>query len=120
MLKKLLLLSISLLWVASMSAQQVPDSLRLHAGYFDPSEGLESGPRGPVDQLTVGLEGHTLYMSNVDFDVTLQLTDANNCVVYTTFVAANTYSVVLPSYLTGEYKIILIDDERFFWGYITL
>lgn len=103
-----------------MSAQQVPNSLRLHAGYFDPSEGLESGPRGPVDQLTIGLEGHTLYMSNVGFDVTLQLTDANNSVVYTTFVAANTYSVVLPSYLTGEYKIILIDDERFFWGYIEL
>lgn len=77
-------------------------------------------PRGPEELLTVGLEGHTLYMSNVDFDVTLQLTDANNCVVYTTFVAANTYSVVLPSYLTGEYKIILIDDERFFWGYIEL
>lgn len=123
MLKKLLLLFISLLWVTTLSAQNAPviQYVQLQVGYFDPYMGTTSGrPRGPEDPLTIGLEDHTLYMSNVDFDVTLQLTDANDNVVYTTFVAANTSTVVLPSYLSGEYKIELIDDERCFWGYITL
>jgi len=122
MLKKLLLLTVSLLWVTTMSAQHAPVTqyVQLQVGYFDPYGGLESGSRGPEDPLTIGLEDHTLYMSNVDFDVTLQLTDVNDNVVYTTFVAANTSTVVLPSTLTGEYKIELIDDERCFWGFIEL
>lgn len=105
-----------------MSAQTMPigQCVQLQVRFYDPSEGLESGTRGPEDPLTIGLEDHTLYMSNVDFDVTLQLKDANDNVVYTTFVAANTSTVVLPSTLTGEYKIELIDDERCFWGYIAL
>ena len=123
MLKKLLLLTVSLLWVTTMSAQHAPVTqyVQLQVHYFDP-EGTTLGerPRGPEDPLTIGLEDHTLYMSNVDFDVTLQLKDANDNVVYTTFVAANTSTVVLPSTLTGEYKIELIDDERCFWGYIAL
>lgn len=123
MLKKFLLLSISLLWAVSMSAQNVhvTQYVQLQVAIFDPTNSQGTLPRGPLeDPLTIGLEDHTLYMSNVDFDVTLQLTDANDNVVYTTFVAANTSTVVLPSYLSGEYKIELIDDERCFWGYIAL
>lgn len=122
MLKKFLLLSISLLWAVSISAQNAPVTqyVQLQVAIFDPSNGAGGLPRGPEDPLTIGLEDHTLYMSNVDFDVTLQLTDANDNVVYTTFVVANTSTVVLPSYLSGEYKIELIDDERCFWGYIDL
>ena len=122
MLKKFLLLSISLLWAVSMSAQTMPvgQCVQLQVKYLDPTFSQTGMPRGPEDPLTIGLEDHTLYMSNVDFDVTLQLTDANDNVVYTTFVAANTSTVVLPSYLSGEYKIELIDDERCFWGYIEL
>ena len=122
MLKKLLLLTVSLLWVTTMSAQQAPVTqyVQLQLMIFHPIGHQGDHPRGPEDPLTIGLEDHTLYMSNVDFDVTLQLKDANDNVVYTTFVAANTSTVVLPSTLTGEYKIELIDDERCFWGYIAL
>ena len=70
--------------------------------------------------LSIGLEDHTLYMSNVDFDCELQILDENDDVVYTTFVAANTSTIVLPSTLLGEYQILLIDEERYFYGWLNL
>lgn len=122
MVKRLLFIFIMALGTVFSYGQNigVPHNVVLQVNYFDPYKGLGNQPRGPENPLTIGLEDHTLYMSNVDFDITLQLTDANDNVVYTTFVAANTSTVVLPSTLTGEYKIELIDDERCFWGYIEL
>lgn len=126
MAKKLFILAVVLgalfFSTQQMSAQNGMHILdvQLQVRYLDPTPSQVGRPRGPEDPLTIGLEDHTLYMSNVNFDVTLQLTDANDNVVYTTFVAANTSMVVLPSTLTGEYKIVLIDDERCFWGYIEL
>lgn len=54
MIKKILLFSISLLWAASMSAQQV--SIPLQVGYFDPSGPMGEQPRSPIKAPTVYLE----------------------------------------------------------------
>lgn len=97
-----------------------PMNVVLQVRYFDPYEGLTGGQRGPVDPLTIGLEDHTLYMSNVDFDCELQILDENDNVVYSTFVVANTTTVVLPSTLSGDYQILLIDEDRYFSGWINM
>ena len=102
------------------SAQNLMVNVQLQVRYFDPSHGLESESRGPADPLTIGLEDHTLYMSNVDFDCELQILDENDNVVYSTFVVANTTTVVLPSTLSGDYQILLIDEDRYFSGWINL
>lgn len=65
-------------------------------------------PKSPVECPTVSIDGHTLYLYGVDFDLTLQLVDENDDVVYTVFVPANTASVVLPATLTGEFELQLI------------
>ena len=102
------------------SAQNLMVNVQLQVRYFDPTNSQGEIARGPVDPLTIGLEDHTLYMSNVDFDCELQILDENDNVVYSTFVVANTTTVVLPSTLSGDYQLLLIDEDRYFSGWINL
>lgn len=118
MLKKILLLCISLFWVTSMSAQQVP--VKLHAGYFDPSSGLENGPRSPINPPIVYLEDNTLSFAADHPEYVLYIKDENETVVYSTVVTSATTEVVLPSTLSGDYEIDLVMDDWYFWGHIEL
>jgi hypothetical protein len=92
----------------------------LKVKYFDPTGTTNPDPKSPVDPPTVYQEDYTLSFASVHPAYTLYIKDEYDNVVYTAFVAANTSTVVLPSTLTGEYKIELIDDEKCFWGYIAL
>lgn len=118
MLKKILLLCVSLFWVTSMSAQEV--QVQLQAGYFDPYGGLESGPRGPVDVPTVYLDDYTLTFETSHPEYVLYIKDENERVLYSTIVTSATTEVVLPSTLSGDYEIDLFMNEWYFWGYIEL
>lgn len=118
MLKKILLLCVSLFWVTSMFAQEV--QVQLQAGYFDPYGGLESGPRGPVDVPTVYLDDYTLTFEASHPEYVLYIKDENETVVYSTVVTSAMTEVVLPSALSGDYEIQLIMDNWLFWGYIEL
>ena len=51
---------------------------------------------------------------------TLELVDANDNVVYSTVIPTGTTSLVLPSYLSGEYKLQIIQGNIYFYGYINL
>ena len=118
MLKKLLLLYISLLCVTTLSAQK--DSIPLNAGYFDPYEGLGGHPRGPVDPPTVYLENYTLTFAANHPEYVLYIKDENETVVYSTVVTSAATEVVLPSTLSGNYEINLVMNEWYFWGHIEL
>ena len=77
-------------------------------------------PRNPTQTIEIGQDDHTLYMSNVGFDCVLRIIDDDDNVVYSTYVAASTNTVVLPSNLSGSYRIELVTDDWLFWGYILL
>ena len=84
--------------------------------YYDkPVSGTIPIPKSPIEAPTVSIDGHTLYLYGVDFDLTLQLVDENDDVVYTVFVPANTSSVVLPSTLTGEFELQLIPTTGIYY-----
>ena len=104
----------------NLFAQNPIVNISLYCFFGDHSIVSGNMPRTPDPMLSIGLEDHTLYMSNVDFDCELQILDENDDVVYTTFVAANTSTIVLPSTLLGEYQILLIDEERYFYGWLNL
>lgn len=55
-------------------------------------------------------------------DLTLQLRDEDDAVVYSTFVAAGTTQVVLPTTLSGEYELRLIPFLAIYYyrGFIVL
>ena len=75
MKRNVLLLTFLLAGVLCAFSQTMPVSqcVQLQVRYFDPSGVLEGPSRGPMAPLTIGLDDHTLYMSNVGFDCTLQL-----------------------------------------------
>ena len=102
-----------------VSAQN-PDDIDLEAGYIDPSSGEESTPRSPVLIPHVGINGYSLIFYTPCDGCILRLSDENNNVVYTTVIPTGSTTLVLPSYLSGEYKIEIIQGIYCFWGYIIL
>ena len=72
-------------------------------------------PKSPAEAPTVSLDDHTLYIYDVAYDFTLMLVDENDDVIYSTFVPANTASVVLPSTLTGTYTLQLIPNGTYYF-----
>ena len=120
-MKKLLLIFsfMSCVCFAYSHETQANEKVDLHVGIFDPTTGNEC-PRAPMQPPHVFIDGHTLLMQYVPFDVTLEILDGSGSVVYTTFVAAYTPSVTLPTTLSGDYQIRLIEGYWFFYGWIHL
>ena len=68
----------------------------------------------------VSLDNHTLFFLTPCDGCTLRLLDDNANVVYSTVIASGTTSLVLPSTLSGEYEIQIIQGNICFYGTIYL
>ena len=124
MFKRLFLLAcfcgVGLLLTAHVSSISGGGKIDFQVGIFDPTAAGDKGSRSPIASPNVSLDDHTLYTDAVWFDATLQVLDEDGNVVYTTFVPAGTPTVVLPSTLSGDYELQLIQGYWYFYGYITL
>ena len=96
------------------------EEIDLQVEYDDPNFGNDGQQKGPVLVPSISLEGHTLYFATSCDGCTLRLLDENDVVVYSTIIPTGTTSLVLPSYLSGEYEIQIIQGNIYFWGYIYL
>lgn len=76
--------------------------------------------REPVRPWYIELDGYELTTSATPCDYTLCLYDEDGEVVYSTFVAEGTTTIVLPSTLSGDYEIRFVDDTYYYYGYIEL
>ena len=87
---------------------------------YKPITGGNPIPKSPVTLPDVYFDGYTLYIDNLGYDSTIEITDATDTVVYSVFVPAGTATVLLPSALSGSYGISLIPtgESYFFYGYI--
>ncbi len=116
----LVLLMMALLPLSSVCVcADNPGDIDLEVGYDDPNLGSEL-PRIPIIIPHVGINGYSLIFYTPCDGCTLRLSDENDNVVYTTVIPVGTTTLVLPSYLSGEYKIEIIQGIYCFWGYITL
>ena len=88
----------------------------LEVGIVDPTGSQEP----PVLVPSVSLEGYTLYFMTPCDGCTLRLLDEDDAVVFSTIIPTGTTSLVLPSYLSGEYEIQIIQGNIYFWGFILL
>ena len=87
---------------------------------------IESMPIGhghgksPMRPPVVYIEDHTLsfVVDHPDYELTIK--DEDGEVVYSTFVAEGTTTIVLPSTLSGDYEIRFVDDTYYYYGYIEL
>ena len=113
-----LLLVMTMMPFTSVSVYADPESIDLE--YEDPLLGGLGPNKSPINIPEISLESYTLYFYTPCDGCTLRLLDANDNVVYSTVIATGTTSLVLPSTLSGEYEIQIIQGNICFFGYIIL
>lgn len=121
-MKKIILMLCMLLsiGVSIANTQRVCGTVPLQVSITDPTQGHKPPQRGPVVTPSINLEGYTLYFETPCDGYELCLLDENSNVVYTTIIPVNATSLVLPSYLSGDYVIQIIQGQYYFWGFIEL
>lgn len=84
-----------------------------------------SKPYNPIGRTSVAIP--TIYIMGCDLhfeaqcdDCTLQIVNKDGNVEYSTVIPANTTSLTLPSYLSGEYELQIIRGQFCFYGNIEL
>lgn len=123
MARKRVLLFVLMMTLLSLSSVRVnaenPGDIDLELGYDDPNLGQEH-PKSPILIPHVGINGYSLIFYTPCDGCTLRLSDENDNVVYTTVIPTGSTTLVLPSYLSGEYKIEIIQGIYCFWGYVEI
>lgn len=120
MTKKSIIISLlaAMLTLGNVSVYAEPESIDLQ--YYDPDYGNDDEQKTSITVPDIGLENHTLYFYTPCDGCILRLLDENDNVVYSTVIATGTTSLVLPSTLSGEYEIQIIQGNICFYGYINL
>lgn len=105
---------------SSQMLAQTPEDLDLEIGYNDPINGGDGFERGSISIPHVGIDGYTLYFYTPCDGCVLRLSDENDNVAYSTVIPTGAATLILPSYLSGIYKIEIIQGFYCFWGFIEL
>jgi hypothetical protein len=77
-------------------------------------------PRSPEESPVVYIEDYTLLFESGHSGYTIRLLDADDVVVFSDVLSAETTTFQLPTTLAGEYQIQLIYGNIIFVGYIEL
>lgn len=118
--KRFLFISLLLAMLLSNSIATYAHIVDLESGYVDPEYGNDGQQKSPVLVPTVDLEVYTLTFYTPCDGCVLRLIDENDVEVYSTVIPTGATSLVLPSYLSGEYEIQIVQGNTYFYGYINL
>ena len=112
-------LMMAMLLLSSVRVSAASTPIPLTGGYIDPKEGEEyHRSQALVPELEI--DDYTLFFMTPCDGCVLRLLDENRDVVYSTVIPDSAVSLVLPSYLSGEYEIQIIQGSLYFWGYVDL
>ena len=94
--------------------------VNISVGYSDPIGTAPPLPRTPI--LNVDLTDGVLTFQDSHADFALQVLDENGVVVYSTAVPSTQTTVILPSWLSGEFELRLYPtgSNLYFYGWIEL
>ena len=120
MTKKSFIISLLAAMLSLGNVSVYADPVGIDLQYVDPDNGDEGLHKSPITIPDIGLEDYTLYFYTPCDGCTLRLLDENENVVFSTVIPTNTASLVLPSTLSGEYEIQIIQGNICFYGYINL
>ena len=81
---------------------------------------MDDDKRSPILIPNVDIDGYTLTFYTPCNGCVLRLIDENDVVVYSTVIPTGATSLVLPSYLSGDYEIQIVRGNFYFYGYISL
>ena len=87
---------------------------------IDQSSGGAGPTYAPPRPWYITQDDYVLTMPAFEDDLTLELRDENDVVVYTAYVPAGTTMIVLPSMLSGDFELRLVADTYYYRGYISL
>ena len=94
----------------------------LNSGIIDPHSSDPGGNREPTNIPNVDLTNDVLTFQASHADFALQVLDENGVVVYSTAVPSTQTTVILPSWLSGEFELRLYPtgSNLYFYGWIEL
>ena len=104
---------------ANSFAEMVP--VDLSVGYDEPYVPGQSGHgKSPILPPSIWQDGYQIGFLSEHAEYTIELVQEGT-VVYSTLVSESTSSIMLPSWLEGEYELHLIpaDSSYYFFGYIS-
>lgn len=117
----LFLLIMALLPLSSLSVSaETPDDIDLESEYVDPDNNQGDGNRSSVLVPHVAINGYTLTFYTPCDGSMLRLLDESGNVVYSTVIPVGATTLLLPSILSGEYRIEIVQGNYLFWGYLEL
>ena len=93
----------------------------LQVGNDDPLSGTTDHGKAPIQIPSLWQDGYELTFPSMHSEYALDIV-LNGIVVYSTNVSETTTTVILPSWLSGEYELQLYPDDcsYYFYGYVTL
>ena len=116
----LLLMLLAMFLLPSVRMMAVPVAVPLEVGYNDPSGNQPNPHKNPTYIPSVIQDGYEITFLAIHPAYTLNIV-ANGVVVYSVALSPYTTSVVLPSWLSGQYEIQLRPDDYYYlYGYIEL
>ena len=116
----LLALTMAMLSLSSVRVSAASTPIPLTGEYIDPHKGQLGGHRSQTIVPELEIDDYTLFFMTPCDGCVLRLLDENRDVVYSTVIPDSAVSLVLPSYLSGEYEIQIIQGALYFWGFIEL
>ena len=108
----------ALLPFSSVCINTMAGVIPLEVGYHDPNNDKPADPKTPVLVPEVSIEDYTLTFDASCLGCELRLLDENGVLVYSSTITSST--LVLPSYLSGDYELQIISGIYCFYGYINL
>ena len=122
LIKVRLSLLVSLLFLVGGSTSYASEfePIVIYVGYIDPTNTIPELGKGPEYVPSVVQDGYEITFLAIHPAYTLNIV-ANGVVVYSVALSPYTTSIVLPSWLSGQYEIQLRPDDYYYlYGYIEL
>lgn len=111
-------LTLALLPMSNVTVMAIP--INFNVGYENPQNPQDDDKRTLTLVPEVEIEDYTLTFYTPCDGCVLRLLDENDIVVYSTIIPTSTTELVLPSYLSGDYEIQIVQGNLYFWGYVNL
>ena len=114
----LLALILTMLSLSQVHVSAAPVQVHLIVGIIDPTDNQDEPQRSPAIVPDVEIEDYVLTFITPCDSMELRIVNEDNGVEFTTIISGST--LILPSYLNGNYQLQIISENYVFYGDITL